>query len=112
MSFKTIVSIAVAAIVAVVLGLAQPAFAADLNKGKQIFGANCAACHMGGRNVVNAQKTLSKADLEKWGMNSLEKIKYQVTNGKNAMPAFKSRLNPEQIENVASYVLAQSEAGW
>jgi cytochrome c6 len=33
--------------------------------------------------------------------------------GKNAMPAFASKkLSPDQIENVASYVLSQADAGW
>ncbi|NJL20250.1 MAG: cytochrome C6, partial [Leptolyngbyaceae cyanobacterium SM1_3_5] len=36
----------------------------------------------------------------------------QILNGKNAMPAFKGRLKPEQIEDVAAYVLAQAEKGW
>ena len=39
-------------------------------------------------------------------------IKYQVTNGKAAMPAFTGRLTAEQIDDVATYVLAQSEKGW
>jgi cytochrome c6 len=33
---------------------------------------------------------------------------YQVTNGKNAMPAFGGRLDPEDIENVAAYVVDQA----
>ena len=31
---------------------------------------------------------------------------------KNAMPAFRGRLSEQDIENVATYVLAQSEKGW
>ncbi len=90
----------------------RPAFAGDAAKGKQVFSANCNACHLGGNNVVNASKTLKKEALEKYGMNSIEKIKYQVKNGKNAMPAFGGRLSEQDIENVATYVLAQSEKGW
>ncbi len=45
-------------------------------------------------------------------MNSAEAIIAQVTNGKNAMPAFKARLKPEQIEDVAVYVLGEAEKGW
>jgi cytochrome c6 len=45
-------------------------------------------------------------------MDSLEAIVSQVTNGKNAMPSFKGRLNTQQIEDVANYVLEQSEKGW
>ncbi|NJL03297.1 MAG: c-type cytochrome [Spirulinaceae cyanobacterium RM2_2_10] len=92
--------------------LVQPANAADTAKGAQIFSANCAACHAGGLNVVNSMKTLQKADLEKYGMDSVEAIAYQVTNGKAAMPAFRGRLTEEQIQDVASYVLEQAEQGW
>lgn len=90
----------------------NPALAADVTRGGTIFSANCASCHMGGRNVVNAAKTLQKEDLEKYEMYSLEKIVSQVTNGKAAMPSFKGRLDAQQIEDVASYVLAQAEKGW
>ena len=38
---------------------------------------------------------------------------YQVTNGKNAMPAFGGRLSDEEIGDVASYVYDQaSGAKW
>jgi cytochrome c6 len=67
---------------------------------------------MAGRNVVMATKTLKKDALEKYQMNSLEAIINQVHNGKNAMPAFKGKLNNQQIEDVASYVLQQAEKGW
>jgi cytochrome c6 len=36
----------------------------------------------------------------------------QVTNGKGAMPAFKGKLTDEDIQDVASFVLSKSEAGW
>lgn len=90
------------------LASASPALA----DGKGIFTANCNACHLGGANVVNGAKTLKKDALEKYGMLSQEKIVYQVTNGKAAMPAFKGRLTADQIEEVAAYVLSQAEAGW
>ncbi len=86
--------------------------AANLVNGAKIFNANCSACHVGGNNVIIATKTLKKEALEKYEMNSLEKIKAQVTNGKNAMPAFGARLNKAQIEDVATYVLEQSQKGW
>jgi cytochrome c6 len=112
MSVNRILSIIFALIVAAATLFAQPSFAADLATGKQVFTANCAACHMGGGNVVNAAKTLKKADLEKYGMASVEAITTQVKQGKLAMPAFLGRLTPEQIESVATYVLAQAEKGW
>lgn len=95
------------------LVLTNPALAdGDPAAGATIFSANCASCHMGGKNVVNAAKTLKKADLDKYGMYSLEAIITQVSKGKNAMPALLGRLSPQQIEDVASYVLAQADKGW
>lgn len=92
-----------------VLMATPEALAAD---GATIFSANCAACHTGGRNAVNPQKTLSKEDLIKWDMFDLDKITAQITNGKAAMPKFGGKLSPEEIDTVANYVLDQAEAGW
>jgi cytochrome c6 len=89
-----------------------PALAADAAKGAKLFSANCASCHAGGKNLVQANKSLKKDALEKYEMYSSDAIIAQVTNGKNAMPAFKGRLKPEQIEDVAAYVLEQADKGW
>jgi len=89
-----------------------PAVAADTANGAKVFTTNCAACHMGGGNVVNRAKTLKKEALAQYQMASLEAIEAQVLNGKNAMPAFRGRLSEVQIEDVAAYVLEQAEAGW
>ena len=80
--------------------------------GSAIFSANCAACHAGGKNLVNPAKTLQKSDLEKYGMYSKEAIVTQVTNGKGAMPAFQGRIPTDDIPKVASYVLYQADNGW
>ncbi len=85
---------------------ASPEEAAGLFKG------NCAACHALGTNRVIAAKNLHKDALEKYDMYSKDAIVYQVTNGKNAMPAFGGRLKPEQIEAIADYVLEQAELDW
>lgn len=89
-----------------------PSLAADIENGEKIFTANCSACHAGGNNVIMPDKTLKKEALEEYGMNSIDAITYQVTNGKNAMPAFGGRLGDSEIEDVANYVLAQSKKGW
>ena len=86
--------------------------AADAAAGKDAFVKYCNACHMGGKNVINPMKTLKKEDLEKYGKFSLEAIVTLVTNGAGAMPGFKSQMKPEDIENVAAYVLEQAEADW
>lgn len=93
------------------LAFATPALAGTAS-GAQVFSANCAACHVGGGNAVNAAKTLKKDVLAQYEMNSVDKIVYQVTNGKNAMPSFRGRLSEDEIAAVAEYVLQQSEAGW
>ncbi|WP_253188077.1 c-type cytochrome [Leptolyngbya sp. 'hensonii'] len=88
----------------------------DRVAGAKIFSANCSACHMGGNNVIMADKTLKQAALEKYllnyGQDHLAAIQYQIKNGRNAMPAFGGRLNDDQIADVASYVEAQAQKGW
>jgi cytochrome c6 len=88
------------------------ALAADATNGAKVFSANCASCHAGGKNLVQADKSLKKDALEKYGMYSAEAIISQITKGKNAMPAFKGRLNSSQIEDVAAYVLEKADKGW
>ncbi|WP_017293060.1 cytochrome c6 PetJ [Geminocystis herdmanii] len=109
---KKILSVVVLLITLVTFTFASPALAGDASKGATLFSANCASCHMGGRNVVNPTKTLQKADLEKYDMYELDKIKTQILNGKAAMPSFGKNLTGEQIEDVATYVLSQAEKGW
>lgn len=109
---KKVLSIVLLAITVITLGFGRPALAGDPAEGAKVFSANCAACHMGGNNVVNASKTLKKATLAEYKMDSVDAITNQVKNGKNAMPAFGGRLSPTQIDNVAAYVLDQAEKGW
>lgn len=110
---KRIVSVLLLGVAIFTFAFSRPALAeGDPVAGGKIFSANCASCHAGGKNLVNAQKTLQKDALEKYNMYSEEAIITQVTKGKNAMPAFGGRLKPEQIANVASYVLSQADKGW
>lgn len=99
---------------AIATGAAMPAFAGDVGAGEQVFSANCAACHAGGQNVIMPEKTLEKEALDQYlaGGRNEAAVVTQVTNGKNAMPAFGGRLSDEDISNVASYVIASAEAGW
>ncbi|BCX13040.1 MAG: cytochrome c6 [Thermosynechococcus sp.] len=108
---KLFISVCAIAI-ALFVSLTPVAFAADLANGAKVFSGNCAACHMGGGNVVMANKTLKKEALEQFGMYSEDAIIYQVQHGKNAMPAFGGRLTDEQIRDVAAYVLDQAAKGW
>ncbi|MEA5582017.1 c-type cytochrome [Nodularia harveyana UHCC-0300] len=89
-----------------------PAIAAETNHGAEIFSAQCAGCHINGGNIIRRGKNLKKSALERYGMNTIEAITGIVTNGKNNMSAYKDRLTPEQIQEVAAYVLEQAETGW
>lgn len=109
---RKIISVMLLGIAILTFTFSSPVLAADSGNGAKLFSANCAACHAGGKNLVQADKTLKKDALEKYGMNSAAAIIAQVTNGKNAMPAFKGRLNSNQIEDVAAYVIEQAEKGW
>jgi len=103
---------AVALAIASATAGATPAFAGNAANGEQIFSGNCAACHAGGNNVIQAEKTLKKDALVEYlaGGFKEESIVYQVTNGKNAMPAFGGRLSDEEIADVAAYVYKTSNA--
>ncbi|MBW4563413.1 MAG: c-type cytochrome [Mojavia pulchra JT2-VF2] len=109
---KKILAVILLGITIFTLAFSNPALAADTANGAKVFSANCASCHAGGKNLVQANKNLKKDALEKYGLYSAEAIISQVTNGKNAMPAFKGRLKSDQIEDVAAYVLEQADKGW
>ncbi len=109
---KKILSIILLGVTVFTFAFSSPALAADTVNGAKLFSANCASCHAGGKNLVQAQKTLKKDALEKYGMYSAEAIIAQVTKGKNAMPAFSGRLKPNQIEDVAAYVLEKADKDW
>lgn len=77
-----------------------------------IFTNNCAGCHLNGGNIVRRGKNLKEKALKRYGMDSIEAISQLVTNGKNAMPAYKDRLTEQQIVDVSAYVLEQAQKGW
>jgi cytochrome c6 len=98
------------------LTFAYSAFASDISTGSKIFNDNCASCHLGGGNILISQKTLQKEALseylENYSTDSISAIIFQVKNGKNAMPAFRSKLSEQEILEVAAYVFQKSEKGW
>jgi hypothetical protein len=69
---KKIALTLVAALFVFTLWLVPGAQAADLGHGGQIFGNNCAACHIGGGNVVNGAKTLKQVQLKQGGSGGPE----------------------------------------
>lgn len=103
--------------VIIVLGFAFPYPAlADIDNGAKIFTNNCSSCHLGGGNILIANKTLSKEALsqylDNYNTDSIEAIIHQVKNGKGAMPAFKNKLSEQEILEVTAYVFQKAEQGW
>ncbi|MDB9534721.1 c-type cytochrome [Dolichospermum planctonicum CS-1226] len=109
---KKIISVLLLSVTIFTVAFNSPALAANAANGAAVFKANCAQCHLGGKNLVNAAKTLKKGALEKYDMYSAEAIIAQVTKGKGAMPAFGRKLKAGQIEDVAAYVLEQANKDW
>ena len=100
-------------ILLVLIGVsATPALAADIDNGAKIFSVNCAGCHLNGGNIVRRGKNLKKGALQRNGVDSLAAVSALVAHGKNIMPAYQDRLDDQQIEAVAAYVLEQAEIGW
>ena len=99
--------------------LIEPAMALDssaLEQGEQIFKSNCAACHMGGGNVIRANRTLKINDLnehvEAYTRTPLEALEHEIEDGLNAMPGYADKLSEDEILAVASYVEQRAELGW
>ena len=109
---KKIITLILLGIAVFTFVFSSPVLAADAVNGAKVFSANCASCHAGGKNLVQANKNLKKEALQKYGLYSAEAIIAQVTKGKNAMPAFGKRLKPKQIQDVAAYVLSQADKDW
>mmetsp|Transcript_30835 Transcript_30835/g.51019 ORF Transcript_30835/g.51019 Transcript_30835/m.51019 type:complete len:149 (+) Transcript_30835:89-535(+) len=86
--------------------------APDIEKGAKTFAYVCSACHLGGYNAVRPEKTLQMEVLKLNGMFAADAIEYQVTNGKNNMPAFGGRLTDDEITDTAYYVIYQTQQGW
>ena len=99
--------------------LSAPAMAMEssaLERGEQIFNSNCAACHMGGGNVIRANRTLKISDLndhvEAYSSSPLEALEHEIEDGLNAMPSYADKLSEEEIMAVATYVEKRAELGW
>jgi cytochrome c6 len=87
-----------------------PAGAAGL--GAKVFDRECATCHEGGNNSIEASKTLKLADLKANGFESPADIQKRVREGKAIMPAFETMLKPAEIEAVAAYVWGKAQKDW
>ena len=79
-----------------------------LSAGKPLFADNCAACHQsGGGGKLGMAPNLTDDDWIYGG--TFEKIQETITKGRHGyMPPFAEALDPEQIDDLANYVLSLS----
>jgi cytochrome c6 len=83
-------------------------FSFNFNKpknGEKLFSMYCMTCHDGGNNLIIPEKNLKIETLENLGINNSDSLIYQITNGKNGMPAFGGRLKEKEIESIAFFLL-------
>ena len=84
----------------------------NLDRGAEVFKANCAGCHAKGGNIVRRGKNLRLRALHKNKVDTEEAIALLVRNGKNNMSAYGDKLSTEEIADVAAYVLQRAEEKW
>ncbi|MGF1457793.1 MAG: c-type cytochrome [Leptolyngbyaceae cyanobacterium] len=77
-----------------------------------LFQIHCAGCHAHGGNIVRRGKTLKQRALKRNGLTSIDDIAELITYGKGAMSAYGDRLTAKEIEQLATYVWQQAQAGW
>lgn len=87
--------------------------AAKRDRGEQLYGENCEACHRIGKNIINPEKTiLGSNELE-----TLPRFKSFLSHANGQMPAYKTIVrNDKDLKALYDYIknlnksLAQPEA--
>jgi cytochrome c6 len=69
----------------------------------ELFKAKCAVCHGPDGKGSTAGKKLGAKDLTTLKASEAELVK-DITNGEGKMPAFKNKLTPAQIQELAKFV--------
>lgn len=110
MNIKKLISILLLSLSLLTFALPSPVLA--ISTGSKLFNTHCAGCHINGSNIIRRGKNLKKKTLQKYKMDTPEAIISIITNGKNNMSAYKDRLTPKEIEQLAAYVLQQAEKDW
>ena len=74
--------------------------------GKKEFDEHCAACHKDGGNIINAQKTLKKADREANGVKDASDIVKLIRNPGPGMTKFdKKTISNKEAKAIADYII-------
>jgi len=80
--------------------------------GERIFTTVCAGCHVNGSNIIRRGKNLQLKTLQRQKLDSIDAIQAIVTNGRGIMSAYGNKLNSDEIEAVANYVLDRAQHNW
>jgi cytochrome c6 len=76
---------------------------------QQLFKENCAACHVGGGNIVNPKMPLKGAPL----LKTFAAFLTQIRKPQPPMPAFPpAKISDAQARKLYDYILKQNRAGW
>eukprot|EP00814_Leptocylindrus_danicus_P017469 CAMPEP_0116005170 /NCGR_PEP_ID=MMETSP0321-20121206/1018_1 /TAXON_ID=163516 /ORGANISM="Leptocylindrus danicus var. danicus, Strain B650" /LENGTH=172 /DNA_ID=CAMNT_0003473571 /DNA_START=56 /DNA_END=571 /DNA_ORIENTATION=- len=91
------------------------AYAGDVSNGSKIFEANCVACHVGGKNLVNPERNLSKEAIYKnLGQVEESTVKKFIQDGlvHRGVFAFGGKLKDTEFSDVSAFVVDQASQGW
>lgn len=95
------------ALVALLATLAFPSGLRAQNDAAKVFKANCTLCHGedGGANTPTGKalkaRDLRSEDVQKQTDAELNAV---ITKGRNKMPAFGSKLSPDMIKSLVTYI--------
>ena len=77
-----------------------------IKKGETEFNEHCVACHPGGGNIINAQKTLHKKDLESNNIRTPEDIVKIIRKPGTGMPPFdENSVTEKEAKAIGEYIL-------
>uniref|UniRef100_A0A7S1ESS4 Cytochrome c-553 n=1 Tax=Timspurckia oligopyrenoides TaxID=708627 RepID=A0A7S1ESS4_9RHOD len=98
----------------ILFGFTSPSFAQDQSTGSKIFESNCAACHLGGGNILPfaRSKTLKTNALKKNNLYEHDSLVSFIKSGKGSMPAYGEKLSSEELDSVADFILLRAEQNW
>jgi cytochrome c6 len=76
-----------------------PKLKAQISNGQKIFESKCVKCH----GIDGTKEKVGAKNLRFSKLSGVE-ILAMMEEGKKVMPAYKKKLSPEEIKNVAEYV--------
>jgi cytochrome c6 len=83
----------------------ENAWSAD-KTGEALFKQHCAVCHPGGSNIMNAKKTLHKADRTANGVKTADDIIKKMRNPGPGMTKFDTKTLPNNdAREIAEYIM-------